>query len=331
MLRAFIFSKEEKAIRLRLIFLWVFLYVVLFFNNLPSITRVSEFYQLKSYTNILISTSYWFVLTIGVVLFFLKIIIPKYLLTKKYEQLLAASILSWICIFIIAMGMSYVDNNFIGPIQCNCEEIGTMIDIQFLAIYYTLVINLPISIFLMALHFIKTYRTGQREQTILLKERTDIEINTHRNKVHPEYFLRAIKLLSNPSLPKQVNQSQLILLFSNVLSYILYESNVTCIPADKEIEIARDLIDFENMLHGRSTLLRVNFTTPNAPSQIQPLLIINSLIAIFQNQTSMLSHSTELVLEVSPIDCKVMIPAGHDSNAISTSVQYIPFLNMSQK
>lgn len=308
MIQDFVFSDDIRAITKRWRAFWILSYLFLAFNNLPSITEIGDFYEIKSYRDIFITTSFWYVLTICTVQLFSKFIIPRYLITKRYKQLMIIVGLGWSAIFLIAMAMSYVDNYLISAIQCNCTDSGSVINTFFLAIYYTLVINIPVSIFLMSYHFMKAYHKEQVLQTILLKEKTEHEMNIQRNKLHPEYFLNSIKALSMQSMISTSNLPNLVLLFSNALSYMLYDTNVNTIDIDKEIDIMQDLIDFENMLNHRDIMLHIKKAQTDMPVLIQPMQLLNPLInKLFLYREATTGESSSLEVEVGIPACQVAI------------------------
>lgn len=328
MIREFIFADDKKAITKRWRAFWILSYILLSFNNLPSIRAIPEFYELKSYKDIFITTSFWYLLTICSVLLFSKFIIPRYLITKQYKLLLFTCGLGWAAIFLVAMAMSYLDNYILSAIQCNCADSGSIINTFFLAIYYTLVINIPLSIFLMAYHFMKAYHKEQIIQTILLREKTEHEMNIQRNKLHPEYFLNSIKALSIQSINSAASQSTLVLLFSNVLSYMLYETNAITIDIDKEIDITQDLIDFENILYNRDIVLHINKSHPDTIVLIKPLQLLNPLINLFLNREAKSGHSTGLEFTVGTPACQVAISL--DRNNIPSNKYVYPWISLNQ-
>ena len=289
-----IFKDDLKSNKLRQYILIIFSFLMLLFDNLHAFIKIENTSNFKPYLEIVTSIVYWFLLVLATIFIFSKVIIPRYLVVRKYKLLIFISIITWIGIYITALIMSYIYQYFLNPIICNCQEEGSVITTVFLANYYTFVVFIPLSIFLMAFYFMQSFYKEVVQQTQLIREKTEFELNLIQRKVHPEFFLNSIKSLTETpgtghELPK------LVLLFSNILSFILYDSNAHKVILVKELEVVNDLIEFEKILHGRKFSLTVHFQDNLINDELIPLTIVNPLVDFFVHTWACLLYTSRCV------------------------------------
>lgn len=292
-----IFKDDLKSDRLRQYYLIITTFLILTFDNLHAFIKIGSFANIKPYIEIVISIAYWYVLALITIFLFSKKIIPGYLAAKKYKSLFLISILSWIGIYIVALTMSYLYQFIFYPLICNCNEEGSAINTVFLANYYTFVMYIPLSIFLMAFYFMQSFYREVVQQTQLIKEKTESELNLQQRKVHPGFFLTSIRaLMERPDSEQDL--TKLVLLFSNVLSFILYDSNSEKVNLVKELEVANDLIEFQKCLYSRNFSLTVHFKAEVMQDELVPLTIINPLVNFFVRYSAHPGSLDKIVLYV---------------------------------
>lgn len=300
----FFFSNDPGRIRIRRRVFILLTYLIILFDNLSSIRKMSDFFKLKSYIDILINATYWYLLILLTMYIFSKFIIPKYLAQKRYKKLLKITIGTWIILFFIAINMAYIMENYINAYKCNCNYEASIVLTVFLSIYYTLVFIIPLSIYLMCFFFMKNIYTEQKYHTQLIKEKTEYELNLYQRKIHPEYFLYSIKALSADPITES-SQTQQILLFSNILSFILYDGSLDKVPLTKEMEIAQDLVTFESSKQSQQLKLSVHFLNNEPPLEITPLKIVNPLIDLFSKNTN--EYVNKNSIYVNELNCEIKL------------------------
>lgn len=283
-------------------------YILLFFDNLSAIKNIPDFYKLTTYTPILFNTTYWYILILITIFIFSKVVIPQYLAQKRYVKLFWISIYSWTFLFLTALGMAYLLEYFLSAKLCNCAYSGSVVTTVFLANYYTLIISIPLSIFLILFYFVKKFYQEQKQHTLLIKEKTEYELISYQRKVHPEFFLNSIKSLSATS-NSDTDQTKQILLFSNILSFILYDGNSELVKLEKEMAIAHELVEYENTNHPYPLTLSIHFKDNDPPSEIIPLKIINPLINLFNNRKA--GFSMEKNIYIPDLNCELWLSPAH--------------------
>ena len=322
-----IFKDDLKSNKQRLYALIIFSFFLLLFDNLHAFIKIENNSNFKPYLEIIISIVYWFVLVLATIFIFSKIIIPRYLVTRKYKLLISISVLTWIGIYSIALIMSYVYQYLLYPIICNCPEDGSVVTTVFLAHYYTFVVFIPLSIFLMAFYFMQAFYKEVVQQTRLIKEKTAFELNLIQRKVHPEFFLNSIKSLAErmdngQELPK------LVLLFSNILSFILYDSNAHKVILAKELEVVNDLIEFEKILHGRKFSLSVHVQDNLKNDELIPLTVVNPLVDFFVHTWAQTGNTDNMILYVDKVTSVVKLENGSEPTVTPSAGNYLSFENV---
>lgn len=200
-----------------------------------------------------------------------------------YIKLSENMLISWFIIFGIGILWAMVENVVTGSFSSQSTNKETWISILFEAIYYTLKINIPISLILIGYFLASVMYRREKELTQLILETNENKINLEKEQLYPEYFLKAIKALIDTKNLTRGTRAELTLSLSNILSYLLYEKNKPGILKEDELKITQELIDFHNQLNHQHWTLNLHDNRPYG--EFIPLSILSQTLSKLTNQT----------------------------------------------
>ncbi|MBS1664966.1 MAG: histidine kinase [Bacteroidetes bacterium] len=128
--------------------------------------------------------------------------------------------------------------------------------------------------------FLKDYFLNQQWIKEKEKHYLETELKFLRSQIQPHFFFNTLNNIYSLTLKKSDEAPGIILKLSDLMSYMLYESNVPQVPLAKEISYLQNYLDVEQLRFGQR--LSVSFTRSgfmddvNIPPMILILFLENS-------------------------------------------------------
>ena len=168
--------------------------------------------------------------------------------------------------------------------QCGCSVMKCLSDY----LWQTLV---PI-VFFSFLWMLYSYLEKQEEIEIVKKERTEMELQYLKSQINPHVLFNNLNTIYSYALEKPKEVPDLILMLSDNLKHVLYESNASKIPLEKEV----DYIAFQRIRTENIKTIEYNKTYDTLKNQIAPLLLITLIENAFKH--SAINSTIKISLEV---------------------------------
>ncbi|MEO6819390.1 MAG: histidine kinase [Ginsengibacter sp.] len=212
-----------------------------------------------------------FILIVYSLVYFL---IPRYLIHKKYVQFFAG------LIFVLAICSAYswllqlklsANSSFAGYTMTTGRTILPFIHVAGIAISINLL----------------NYWYQQKQKTVEAQnERMAAELDLLKSQIHPHFLFNTLNNLYSYTLENSEKAPEIILKLSNLLRFMIYESNVAYIPLEKEISLLQQYIELEQLRY--SDRLDISFTINGDLNgkQIAPLLLLPFLENAFKHGIS---------------------------------------------
>lgn len=200
--------------------------------------------------------------------------IPKLLLKKKY--ILFIITFFFFGYFFLAFGrfsIVHIAEPFIRKDfeQESILEILTdsdyLIKVYFPAIYSVVFIMFVIKV-------IKQRALEKQKIERLEKEKIENELKFLRTQIQPHFLFNTLNNLYALTLEKSDLAPQVVLKLSELLDFILYQSNQPEIAIEKEIELIQGFIDLESLRYGERLKLKFHHQIDDKNSKITPLLLL---------------------------------------------------------
>lgn len=240
-------------------------------------------------------------------------VIPRYLLKQRYWHTAALTIALFIITAIISASLGlfiieplrdyYVGNKYVGPVRTVPINI-------FLALLAGLRGAITIGGIAAAIKLMKYWYMKEQRNLQLQKENIEAQLQLLKAQVHPHFLFNTLNNIYSYTQNTSPLASKLVTGLSEMLRFILYESNQRLVPLSREIKMLQDYINLEQIRYDNKLDLHIDFPEKTYDLQIAPLLLLPLIENSFKHGTSnMLEHpwiSLQVTLQGRVMHLKLM-------------------------
>ncbi|AXT54840.1 histidine kinase [Aquimarina sp. AD1] len=213
--------------------------------------------------------------TIGTTYAVTDILIPKYLINEKYILFIIY------CIYTIIISTFFIVISFFyGLIFLSSLKYEGMAPMTrspfflFIAVYFVVFIASALNL---AQHNYKSRTANQELKNRILEAQLKLkeqELNYLKMQIHPHFLFNTLNTLYGFALEKSDDTPEMILKLSNLLDYLLYQSDKPLVSLQEEINHIEDYVALEKMRF--SDVLDISLQVENIKNTIQiaPMLLI---------------------------------------------------------
>jgi len=299
----FVFSeKPAHRIRRHLIFwlLWWTYFAVTYYYYLQVGLQKIVFGNMSSI--MLVQSLLLIIIHLTACYFFIDILLPKYLITKKYLQLTAG--IGIIVIFLLAAGyfvhsflFPIIDPDYYSKISSNNTLWWTNINSGLL--------NAPkVIAAAAAIKLIKRWYLKQKEKERIEKEKLITDLQLMKAQIRPGFLFSSLDQIYEAAQKQSPKAPGLLLKLADLLSYLLYECDESKVPLEKELNMMKEYMTLEKARYGDKLELEIVIKGDTTNQKIAPLL----LLPFIENSFKHCSKQTEqpwINLEIS-IDNEIL-------------------------
>jgi sensor histidine kinase YesM len=271
----FTFSNEFKPRLFRHLSFWIFYYIYTIVTSMPGISSkiLSDPELYKSATQ---ETLYYLPVYLFSVYFSLYFILPGFL-SKKNILFLLLSVCTLLLIAYI--GSSVITRHILfGNITADPQDVQTVSMIkgtgEQLIIAGTAII----------IKTIKYYYLRDEEYKKLSVQRIYHQLDMMKMKLEPAILLGTLKNIYLDISRDGKNAPKMILQLSDLLSYILYDTDANQVPLKKEINLIHDYTDLKKSIFGDRLNAEVQISGDMNHHTISPLLLLPFLHLSLPNE-----------------------------------------------
>ncbi|MFD0963203.1 sensor histidine kinase [Pseudofulvibacter geojedonensis] len=140
------------------------------------------------------------------------------------------------------------------------------------------------------------FRNLEKQQEIetVKKEHTKMELKFLKSQINPHVLLNNLNTIYSYSLEKPNEVPELLLMLSDNLKHVLYNSNHTFVPLEEEIEFIDNYMAFQKLRTSGVKNIVYNTNINNLNLTIAPLL----LITIIENAFKHSATNSDIVIEI---------------------------------
>ena len=109
---------------------------------------------------------------------------------------------------------------------------------------------------------------------LLEKEKLDAEINALKGQINPHFLFNSLNNLYSLSLDNDKRVPNIILRLSEMMRYLLYDTNVEKVPLLKEIEHLKNYIEMHELRVGAKVDIKMEINGAVGLKKITPLLFL---------------------------------------------------------
>jgi len=161
--------------------------------------------------------------------------------------------------------------------QCGCSIMKCLSDY----LWQTLVPLIFFSFVWMLYRFIDKHE----EVEAIKKEHTEMELKFLKSQINPHVLLNNLNTIYSYSIEKPEDTPELILMLSDNLKHVLYDSNNKTISLKKEMQFLDNYIKFQRIRTEGVKQLHYNTKIDSYKHEIAPLLLITIIENAFKHST----------------------------------------------
>lgn len=216
--------------------------------------------------------------------------LPRYLLKKRYVAYFSAVLLS-VFGYLVAQSLFdfYLYGYVIGPMR-NSDLMEALSFNFFSTLWY---IGL-----MLALKLSMDWYSQQLAIQKITVEKLNAEVNFLRAQVNPHFLFNALNNLYALTLKKSTLAPDVVLKLSEMMEYMLYDSNDTKVLLEKEIAYLNNYMELERLRFSDKAVISLNVTGALNGHEIAPLLLLPLVENAFKHGLSKQTNDSWLSVDI---------------------------------
>ena len=222
---------------------------------------------------LIIKTFLLLLLHIASCYFFIYVLLPGYLLKRKYFLFSALLLLLTAALLI----SGYFIHSVVFPIIDKAYSYN--LSIAGNTVWWTSVnavlLNAPkIIAAATAIRLIKRWYLKQKEKERIEQEKLMTDLQLLKTQIRPDFLFSSLEQMYNYTKKKSPEAPKLLLKFSDLLSYMLYECDDIKVALEKEMIMTEEYMLLEKMRHGNSIEMEIGMRGDVLNKEIAPLMLL---------------------------------------------------------
>lgn len=247
---------------------------------------------------------FWFTIThallllvfyMGIVYFNLLYLIPEYLSKKKIFRYLILLLLSLVIATPIRTFLLYIKFRNYPELQME------VLESQFEQYIFSLIIVSASTI----LKIVSDWLRQQREMRDLRTQTMQSELSFLRSQINPHFLFNTLNSLYALSLKKDDKAPDIVLQLSDMMRYMLYESNEEKVPIEKEIGYMKNYLELEKLRHGPNVKIEFALGGDFSDLKIRPLLFLPFIENCFKHGVNKSLDLSYVIMKLEADDSKI--------------------------
>lgn len=241
----------------------------------------------------------------------LYIILPKFILKKKYVLAILSAALLWILSGVLHI-ILFTDVfpkliSMILPAEFLINTQRPQSVKFFMAIMSSNKGAFTITAFALLLKFGKQWYLKEQRNLQLQRENTAAQLQLLTAQVHPHFLFNTLNNIFSQTQLESPKGSKMIMNLSDILRYILYEGQKPLVPLQQELMMITEYVNLEKVRYGNK--LDVHVLTPDKMDDIYiaPLLLIPFVENCFKHGTSNVLENPWINLTIELRDTTLVI------------------------
>lgn len=222
----------------------------------------------------------------GLVLFYINysILIPRFLFKRKFALyiLLAAVLVAVVTVVYTHIKFSVL--MFEGDSKSS----------KYFFTAYLFTIPLLFSILL---KFFNQWNKDEKRKLKISSKKVTSELQSLKNQINPHFLFNSLNSIYSLTLQNSETAPDAVMMLSDLMRYMLYETNEDNVPLRKEIEYIENYIDLQKLQIANSENIKLNVHGKVSNQKISPLLLISFIENAFKYGTDF-SGNTKIDIDI---------------------------------
>lgn len=220
-------------------------------------------------------------------------LIPRLLLARNYF------------LYVLSLGLAIVSVCF--PLSIVIHIVVTIEELQPLiwsdSFFLFLIINVIFSVITtMVLKLVKQWYSDQKTTKALQQEQLQTELKFLKSQINPHFLFNSLNNLYALTLSKSDAAPEVVLRLSNILRYILYESNEGSVSIRKEMDHVKDYVSVEKLRLGEGVTIDIDIDEELNEDQVEPMLFLTLVENAFKHSEDMLPEKRFIRIHAKSLD-----------------------------
>jgi two-component system, LytTR family, sensor kinase len=202
----------------------------------------------------------------------LHFILPRFIYPGKYFYLILAMAVLTAFYFTIAWFITILFAAMTQPLPFHQLPVNIK---WFLPVRYGIGFPLTSTILVVIMKLFKDFHKKQKENELLIRQKINTELQLLKTKFRPRFLYNALQHISNLIRTKSADSPSVLLKLSELLSYVLYESEKETVPLQNELDILKTFLHLKNTFHQGTIAIQLNQQVDTSEKFISPLLLLS--------------------------------------------------------
>src|SRR5690606_29573907 len=115
---------------------------------------------------------------------------------------------------------------------------------------------------------------SKKRLSIAEKEKLDAELRALKSQINPHFLFNSLNNLYALSLKADEQTPAFILKLSEVMRYMIYESNEDCVSLKKELDFIKNYVDLQKLRSDHKARISFHISGKVGKQKVAPLLFI---------------------------------------------------------
>lgn len=210
-------------------------------------------------------------------------LLPRYSKKKRYVSLFLITIgLAMVGGVLIRVLDFYYVSTYLIPSAKYLYKIDDSQFLTFKLAYKVLDLLFVVSL-VITIKFVQQQITHERYTKDLLTRKLKTELQFLKHQLQPHFLFNTLNNLYGMILTKDEKAGEVVIKLSEIMNYMLYESNDTLIPLDKELANLTNYIHLERIRYGEELEMRYEMKGETKDVKIPPLILISFVENAFKH------------------------------------------------
>jgi two-component system, LytTR family, sensor kinase len=162
---------------------------------------------------------------------------------------------------------------------------------EFIAEFILILLFLIVSTLLKVMRDSITLQDVELRMKEVQKQKVESELRALKAQVNPHFFFNTLNSLYSLSLDKSDKAPELILKLSDLMRYVIYESNDDLVPIGKQLEFLQSFVYLERLRADENLLVEFEVKGNNTGLKVAPLLYIAFIENAFKHGSKTKSNN----------------------------------------
>ncbi len=154
----------------------------------------------------------------------------------------------------------------------------------------------------MVLKLVKQWYSDQKTTKDLQQEQLQTELKFLKSQINPHFLFNSLNNLYALTLSKSDSAPEVVLRLSNILRYILYESNEGYVSVRKEMEHVKDYVAVEKLRLGMGVSIDIDIDDAIQDDPVEPMLFLTLVENAFKHSEDILPEKRFIRIHAKSLD-----------------------------